>query len=110
MPAGVCVNCSVPVACGVTRGNGRVEVALGFLFSSPNFNPVVVMMTFAALPLAMAVTKYAILLGVIVLVVPGLIWFLERKKPLGARRNIRPRGYHSRGGSAQGPGSSLPAF
>lgn len=33
VPAGVCANCAVPVACGVTRGHGRVEVALGFLFS-----------------------------------------------------------------------------
>jgi uncharacterized membrane protein YraQ (UPF0718 family) len=82
VPGGVCANCAVPVACGVTRGNGRVEVALGFLFSSPNFNPVVVMMTFVALPLAMSVTKYAILLFVILVVVPSLIGWLERDKPL----------------------------
>jgi len=79
---GVCANCAVPAACGVTRGHGRVEVALGFLFSSPNFNPVVVMMTFMALPLAMSLTKYAILLFVILLVVPFLIRWLEREKPL----------------------------
>src|SRR6266850_1946452 len=65
VPMGVCANCAVPTACGVTRGHGRVEVALGFLFSSPNFNPVVVMMTFMALPLTMSITKYAILLFVI---------------------------------------------
>src|SRR6516165_4385276 len=82
VPGGVCANCAVPVACGVTRGNGRVEVALGFLFSSPNFNPVVVMMTFMALPLAMSITKYAILMIVILLVVPSLIRWLERDKPL----------------------------
>lgn len=82
VPGGVCANCAVPVACGVTRGNGRVEVALGFLFSSPNFNPVVVTMTFLALPLAMSITKYAILLLVIVVVVPSLIRWLERDKPL----------------------------
>ena len=29
VPGGVCANCAVPVACGVTRGHGRVEVALG---------------------------------------------------------------------------------
>jgi uncharacterized membrane protein YraQ (UPF0718 family) len=81
-PAGVCANCSVPMACGVTRGNGRVEVALGFLFSSPNFNPVVVAMTFIALPLAMSVTKYIILSVVILGVVPALISWLERSKPL----------------------------
>ena len=45
-------------------------------------NPVVVMMTFLALPLAMSVTKYAILLLVIVVVVPSLIRWLEREKPL----------------------------
>jgi uncharacterized membrane protein YraQ (UPF0718 family) len=81
-PAGVCANCSVPLACGVTRGHGRVEVALGFLFSSPNFNPVVVAMTFIALPPAMSVTKYAILLVVILGVVPALISWMERRSPL----------------------------
>ncbi|GJQ25986.1 MAG: hypothetical protein HBSAPP02_10180 [Phycisphaerae bacterium] len=84
VPAGVCANCSVPVACGVTRGHGRVEVALGFLFSSPNFNPVVLMMTFMAFPLAMSVTKYAILLLVIVVFVPAVIARLERDKPMNA--------------------------
>jgi uncharacterized membrane protein YraQ (UPF0718 family) len=82
VPGGVCANCAVPVACGVTRGNGRVEVALGFLFSSPNFNPVVVTMTFVALPFAMGLTKYVILLLVILVVVPSLIRWLERDKPL----------------------------
>ncbi len=80
VPAGVCANCSVPVACGVTRGNGRVEAALGFLFSSPNFNPVVVVMTFTALPLAVALTKYGVLLAVIIGVVPLLVRWSERAK------------------------------
>jgi uncharacterized membrane protein YraQ (UPF0718 family) len=82
VPMGVCANCAVPTACGVTRGHGRVEVALGFLFSSPNFNPVVVMMTFLALPWTMSVTKYAILLFVILVVVPSAISWFERKKPI----------------------------
>jgi uncharacterized membrane protein YraQ (UPF0718 family) len=82
VPAGVCANCAVPAACGVTRGRGRVEVALGFLFSSPNFNPVVVVMTFMALPLSMSLTKYAALLLVILVVVPTLILWLERDRPL----------------------------
>jgi uncharacterized membrane protein YraQ (UPF0718 family) len=82
VPMGVCANCAVPAACGVTRGHGRIEVALGFLFSSPNFNPVVVMMTFTALPWTMSLTKYAILLLVILVVVPGVISWLERAKPL----------------------------
>ncbi len=82
VPMGVCANCAVPTACGVTRGHGRIEVALGFLFSSPNFNPVVVMMTFQALPLAMSLTKYAILLFIILVVVPTVIRWLERDRPL----------------------------
>jgi uncharacterized membrane protein YraQ (UPF0718 family) len=82
IPMGVCANCAVPTACGVTRGHGRIEVALGFLFSSPNFNPVVVTMTLMALPWTMTVTKYVALLVVILLVVPGIISWLERVKPL----------------------------
>jgi len=85
VPMGVCANCAVPAACGVTRGNGRIEVALGFLFSSPNFNPVVVAMTFSALPLAMSITKYAVLIFVIALVVPAAIRWLERGKPLNPK-------------------------
>lgn len=84
-PMGVCANCAVPTACGVTRGNGRVEVALGFLFSSPNFNPVVVMMTIIALPWQVSVAKYSMLLVVILFVVPTLIRWLERDKPLAVR-------------------------
>ena len=82
VPAGVCANCSVPMACGVTRGDGRVEVALGFLFSSPNFNPIVMMMTFTALPLSMFVTKYVLLLFVIAILVPTLVKWLEQSGPL----------------------------
>ena len=80
VPMGVCANCAVPAACGITRGKGRIEVALGFLFSSPNFNPVVVAMTFSALPLAMALTKYAILLFTILWLVPFTIGYLERRQ------------------------------
>lgn len=81
MPMGVCANCAVPMACGLTRGHGRVEVALGYLFSSPNFNPVVIAITFTILPWYFGVIKYAILLGVILLLVPTLIRYLEGQNP-----------------------------
>jgi uncharacterized membrane protein YraQ (UPF0718 family) len=81
-PMGVCANCAVPMACGITRGHGRVEVALGYLFSSPNLNPVVVMMTFAALPWYFGITKYVVVLLVIAFFVPLLISLLEREKSL----------------------------
>jgi hypothetical protein len=75
-PMRVCANCAVPIACGTTRGNGRVEVALGFLFSSPTFNPVVVMVTFTVFPLVMSVTKYAIIL----FAVPALIQWVGTRQ------------------------------
>ena len=81
-PMGVCANCSVPAACGLTRGRGRAETALGFLFSSPNFNPVVLSMTFAALPLAVSLTKVGMLLLLILFVVPFSIRAIERKEGL----------------------------
>jgi uncharacterized membrane protein YraQ (UPF0718 family) len=92
VPMGVCANCAVPAACGVTRGNARIEVALGFLFSSPNFNPVVMMMTFVALPLSVGLTKYAVLLFVILVLVPALIRWLEpgATRPVG--RGAVPEG------------------
>ncbi len=84
MPMGVCANCAVPMACGLTRGQGRVEVALGYLFSSPNFNPVVIAITFSILPWYFGAVKYAVLLAVILLFVPRLIRSLEK------RGNLRP--------------------
>jgi len=82
IPMGVCANCAVPMACGLTRGQGRVEVALGYLFSSPNFNPVVVAITFSILPWYFGAVKYAVLLFVILIFVPRLIQFLENKGSL----------------------------
>jgi uncharacterized membrane protein YraQ (UPF0718 family) len=81
-PMGVCANCAVPMACGVTRGNGRVEVALGYLFSSPTFNPVVVAMTFAIMPWYFGVTKYALVCFLILVLVPRLIGYLESRQKL----------------------------
>jgi uncharacterized membrane protein YraQ (UPF0718 family) len=81
-PMGVCANCSVPMACGITRGNGKIETALGYLFSSPNFNPVVVTMTFLALPLRFGIVKYIIMSLVILLVVPLFVTFLEKRNSI----------------------------
>ncbi|NQY65505.1 MAG: permease [Alteromonadaceae bacterium] len=78
-PMGICANCAVPTVCGLTRGKGRIEMALGFLFSSPNFNPVVVMMTVITFPVLMSFTKYALLIFVILFLVPVLIGWLEKR-------------------------------
>ena len=77
VPMGVCTNCAVPAARGFTRAQGRAEVALGFLFASPNFNPVVIAMTIGAFPISMVLTKYALLLVVMFGIIP---LFLRRNK------------------------------
>ncbi|MDQ6699923.1 MAG: permease, partial [Acidobacteriota bacterium] len=82
VPMGVCANCAVPMACGLTRGHGRVEVALGYLFSSPNFNPIVIAITFTLLPWYFGAVKYLVLLFVILVLVPRLIQYLERRGAL----------------------------
>ena len=81
-PMGVCVNCAVPMACGVTRGHGRVEVALGYLFSSPTFNPVVVAMTFLFLPWYFGFAKYILVCFLILVFVPRLIRYLESRRAM----------------------------
>lgn len=86
VPMGVCANCAVPMACGLTRGQGRIEVALGYLFSSPNFNPVVIAITFSILPWYFGAVKYAVLLLVILVLVPRLIQHLEAR---GGLRSIK---------------------
>lgn len=87
-PMGVCANCSVPAACGLTRGRGQAELALGFLFSSPNFNPVVLAMTFTALPLTVSLAKYGMLLLIIGLVVPYTIRSVERSEGLAQNLDL----------------------
>src|SRR5260370_26937640 len=81
-PMGVCVNCGVPMACGVTRGHGRVEVALGYLFSSPTFNPVVMAMTFMFLPWYFGFAKYVLVCFIILILVPLLIRHLDSRRAL----------------------------
>lgn len=78
VPAGVCVNCAVPVACGITRGKENVESALSFMFSSPTLNFVVISMIFSALPLPYGIVQYALIALVLLVFVP-LIVHLSRK-------------------------------
>lgn len=100
-PMGICANCAVPVGCGVTRSGGRIEAVLGFLFSSPNFNPIVLSMTFFALPWTVGAAKYAVLLSVILFLVPATVGWLERNDGLqvvtsgGACGITLPRGRES---------------
>ena len=75
-PAGVCVNCAVPVVCGISRGGSvPVETMLSFMFSSPTFNVVVVFIVCSTLPWQVAALHYVLVLTLIFGVVP---WILRR--------------------------------
>lgn len=77
-PLGVCVNCAAPIAQGMLKGGGRVEVALATLFSSPTFNVIVLGILFSIFPWYLALIK--VLAGVIMVfaVAPWLARLAER--------------------------------
>lgn len=72
-PAGVCVNCAVPVACGLTRGRSKVELALGFMLSSPSLNVVVLAMILSAFPWQYAAVHLALIAIILLVVIPLLV-------------------------------------
>ena len=80
-PAGVCVNCAVPVACGITRSKNKIETALGFMFSSPTLNFLVVSMVFASLPWAFGLIHYSLISVMLLGIVPLLVWLYKRQQP-----------------------------
>ena len=81
-PAGVCVNCAVPVACGITRSKNKIETALGFMFSSPTLNFLVVSMVFASLPWAFGLIHYSLIAVLLLGIVPLLVWLYKRQQPI----------------------------
>ena len=80
-PAGVCVNCAVPVACGITRSQNKIETALGFMFSSPTLNFLVVSMVFSSLPFAFGLIHYSLIAVLLLGIVPLLVWLYRRQQP-----------------------------
>ena len=81
VPAGVCVNCAVPVACGITRSQNKIETALGFMFSSPTLNFLVVSMVFASLPWSFGIIHYSLIAVLLLGIVPLLVWFYRKQSP-----------------------------
>ena len=79
-PAGVCVNCAVPVACGITRSKNKIETALGFMFSSPTLNFLVVSMVFASLPWTFGLIHYSLIAVMLLGIVPLLVWLYKRQQ------------------------------
>lgn len=80
-PAGVCVNCAVPVACGITRSKNKIETALGFMFSSPTLNFLVVSMVFTSLPLTYGLIHYSLIAVMLLVIVPLLVWLYRKQQP-----------------------------
>ncbi|MDE1151022.1 MAG: permease [Micavibrio sp.] len=77
VPAGVCVNCAVPVACGITRAKSKVETALGFMLSSPTLNIIVVSMIITAFPWQFAVVHFGLVAVVLLGVLPLMVKYMH---------------------------------
>ena len=72
MPLGVCVNCAAPIARGLHESGTRLETTLVTMISSPTLNIIVLTMLFTLMPIYMVVTKIAMTLLFLLLVVPLL--------------------------------------
>ncbi len=78
-PAGVCVNCAVPVACGLTRAKNKVETALGFMLSSPTLNIIVVSMIVTAFPWQFAAVHFGLVAVVLLGVLPLMVKYMHNE-------------------------------
>lgn len=81
IPAGVCVNCAVPIACGITRGKANIESALSFMFSSPTLNFVVISMVFSGLPAAYGIVQYSMIALVLLVFLPLIVHLSGKSQP-----------------------------
>jgi len=80
-PAGVCVNCAVPIACGITRGKANIESALSFMFSSPTLNFVVISMIFTGMPAAYGIVQYSMIALILLVLVPLIVHLYNKSQP-----------------------------
>jgi uncharacterized membrane protein YraQ (UPF0718 family) len=70
VPLGVCSNCIAPIARGLYSSGMSTESVMAAMFASPALNVVVLAMTFALFPLALALLKLASVLFLILVFVP----------------------------------------
>ena len=77
-PLGVCVNCAAPIAKGMYASGLRAETTLSAMIASPTLNVVVLTMLFSLVPFYMAVTKVALSLLIILVLVPLICRMLDR--------------------------------
>jgi len=79
-PAGVCVNCAVPIACGINRGKANLESSLSFMFSSPTLNVIVVSIVFSALPMKFGIIQYGLIALLLLGLVPLIVYVMNKSK------------------------------
>ena len=84
-PLGVCVNCAAPIALGLHVGRMRLETTLSALLASPTLNVIVVTMSFALLPMHMAVIKLVLALTMVLIVIPLLCKFVLKHETVSTR-------------------------
>lgn len=84
-PLGVCVNCAVPIALGFHTGRMRLETTLAAMIASPTLNVIVVTMSFALLPLNVALAKLAVSLCMVLVGIPLLCRFVLHREAEAAQ-------------------------
>jgi uncharacterized membrane protein YraQ (UPF0718 family) len=99
MPLGVCVNCAAPIARGLHDSGTRLETTLVAMISSPTLNIIVLTMLFSLMPVYMAVTKVAMTLIFLLVLVPLLSRYIFKDQLVA--KNIT-----FAGGGSQEPGNS----
>ena len=72
VPLGVCTNCVAPIARGLYASGLSTESVLAAMFASPALNVIVLAMTFALFPVAVALLKLASVLFLIFVFVPAV--------------------------------------
>ncbi len=91
VPLGVCVNCAAPIARGMHDSGTRLETTLVMMISAPTLNVIVLTMLFSLLPLYMAITKVAMTLFFLIVLVPLLARYVF-KDQLVAQSIALPEG------------------
>ena len=98
-PLGVCVNCAAPIARGMYSAGLRAETTLAAMIASPTLNVIVLTMLFSLLPFYLAMTKIALSLVMILVLVPLIARTLPQRElpeedivcpmpdPVSAQRN-----------------------
>ena len=99
MPLGVCVNCAAPIARGLHDSGTRLETTLVAMISSPTLNIIVLTMLFSLMPVYMAVTKVAMTLIFLLVLVPLLSRYIFKDQLVAQNITFA-------GGGSQEPGNS----